>query len=130
VERRPIAIVDDESVSVYGFDGRHLGWFVEGWIRDHHGACVYYTDHATGGPVRPARRLVPNEAPARPAHAGEHGSHHRRVTRTSACGQASLLVARSSTTRQSANCSRCSPFAEVVDDRGRVVKSSMSELVG
>ena len=56
---RPIAIVDDESVSVYGFDGRHLGWFVEGWIRDHDGACVYYTDHATGGPVRPARRTRP-----------------------------------------------------------------------
>jgi len=52
----PVAILDDESVSVYGFDGRHLGWFGDGWIRDHDGACVYYTDDARGGPVRPARR--------------------------------------------------------------------------
>src|ERR1039457_7664580 len=52
----PVAILDDESVSVYGFDGRHLGWFGDGWIRDHDGACVYYTDEARGGPVRPARR--------------------------------------------------------------------------
>ena len=52
----PVAILDDEFVSVYGFDGRHLGWFGDGWIRDHDGACVYYTDEARGGPVRPARR--------------------------------------------------------------------------
>jgi len=56
----PVAILDDESVSdesgsVYAFDGRHLGWFGDGWIRDHDGACVYYTDDARGGPVRPAR---------------------------------------------------------------------------
>jgi hypothetical protein len=56
---RPVAIVDDESASLYGFDGRHLGWFVEGWIRDHDGACVYYTDEASGGPVRPVRRTRP-----------------------------------------------------------------------
>ncbi len=53
----PVAILDDESV--FAFDGRHVGWFMDGWIRDHHGACVYFTDEATGGPVRPVRSVRP-----------------------------------------------------------------------
>lgn len=53
----PVAILGERSV--YGFDGRHLGWFVNGWIRDHDGACVYYTDDAEGGPARPSRKARP-----------------------------------------------------------------------
>jgi hypothetical protein len=65
----PAAIVDDESV--FAFDGRHLGWLMNGWIRDHGGACVYFTEGATGGPARPARTARPARGAryARPARA-------------------------------------------------------------
>jgi len=52
---RPVAVLDDDSV--YFFDGRHAGWFVDGWVRDHEGKVVYFTDHAVGGPVRPVRQV-------------------------------------------------------------------------
>lgn len=71
----PIAYSDDndhiflfsgESVaylygeSVYGYNGRHLGFFIDGWIRDHHGDCVFFTDIAKGpGPVKPVKRVKP-----------------------------------------------------------------------
>jgi hypothetical protein len=63
----PVAILDDESV--FAFTGHHLGWFMDGWIRDHGGACVYFTDDATGGPVRPPRMARPARGArtARPA---------------------------------------------------------------
>jgi len=32
---------------VYGFNGNHLGWFVEGIIRDHEGNAVGVTEEAT-----------------------------------------------------------------------------------
>lgn len=32
---------------VYGFNGTHLGWFVEGIIRDHQGNAVGVTEEAT-----------------------------------------------------------------------------------
>jgi hypothetical protein len=52
---RPVAILDEESV--FFFDGRHAGWFFDGWIRDHQGGAVYFTDRAQGGPVRPVRQV-------------------------------------------------------------------------
>jgi hypothetical protein len=57
----PVAIVDDESV--FAFDGRHLGWFLDGWIRDHAGNCVYFTDEAAGGARRPRRHARPARGP-------------------------------------------------------------------
>src|SRR5215510_11508420 len=40
----PVAYLkDDDSSSgfhVYGFNGKHLGWFIGGIIRDHHGDAV------------------------------------------------------------------------------------------
>ena len=60
----PVAIVDDESV--FAFDGRHLGWFLDGWIRDHAGDCVYFTDDASGGARRPHRRPRPARGARRP----------------------------------------------------------------
>jgi hypothetical protein len=77
----PVAILG--TASVYGFDGRHLGWFVEGWIRDHDGACVYYTDDAIGGPVRPARRTRPARGTrkARPSRKARQPPPLRRPNR-------------------------------------------------
>ena len=31
----PVAYLDGDSV--YSFSGKHLGWFVDGWIRDNYG---------------------------------------------------------------------------------------------
>jgi len=54
---RPAAYFDGESV--YSFSGRHLGWFEDGWIRDNHGRCVFYTPNAQGGPVKPVQQVKP-----------------------------------------------------------------------
>lgn len=75
---KPVAILDDESL--FGFDGRHVGWFMDGWVRDHHGDCMYFTDGAIGGPARP-----PTVAPKRAQGAREappaHEPMHRRPLR-------------------------------------------------
>jgi hypothetical protein len=54
---KPVAYVRNESV--YSFPGKHLGWFLNGWIRDHSGACAFFTESATGGPVKPVKRTKP-----------------------------------------------------------------------
>jgi hypothetical protein len=54
---KPVGYLDGDSV--YAYSGRHLGWFVDGWIRDHRGNCVYFTENARGGPVKPVKRVKP-----------------------------------------------------------------------
>lgn len=55
---RPVAYLDGDSL--YSFSGKHLGWFDQGWVRDHQGACVFFTDHAAGsGPVKPVKHVLP-----------------------------------------------------------------------
>lgn len=54
----PVAYFDGDAV--YGFNGKHLGWFSDGWIRDLHGCCVFYSENATGsGPLKPLKQLCP-----------------------------------------------------------------------
>jgi hypothetical protein len=53
----PVAYIEGDAI--YSFSGRHLGWFENGLIRDRWGNCVFFTDGATGGPVRPVRRSKP-----------------------------------------------------------------------
>ncbi len=53
----PIAWLDGDGI--YAYSGKFLGWFEEGWIRDLHGNCVFFTDCANGGPVRPVRQVRP-----------------------------------------------------------------------
>ncbi len=72
----PIAyLADDETIylfrgqpvgyllqnSVYSFLGRHLGWYDHGWICDHAGYCLLFTEAAQGGPARPVKRPKPNK---------------------------------------------------------------------
>lgn len=46
--------------AVYDYNGYQLGWFKDGWVRDLEGACVYFTDFATGsGPIKPVRKVRP-----------------------------------------------------------------------
>lgn len=54
----PVGWIDQRG-NVYAYSGRHLGVLDRGWVRDHRGACVYFTDQAIGGPVRPVRRVRP-----------------------------------------------------------------------
>ena len=64
----PFAYVDDENTiylfsgeaiayldgsSVYGFSGKHLGRFEGGWVRDHYGRAVLFTEEARDEPFRP-----------------------------------------------------------------------------
>ena len=58
----PVAFLSNEYV--YSFSGKQLGVYEFGWIRDLWGACVMFTENATGvGPVKPIRRfpdVMPN----------------------------------------------------------------------
>lgn len=54
---QPLAYIFDDKV--YAFNGRHLGWFWDGWIRDSQGYCVFFNEYATGGPLKPLKRLLP-----------------------------------------------------------------------
>jgi hypothetical protein len=69
----PVAYLYDESV--YSFDGIHLGWYVNGWIRDSDGQCVLYSEDATGGPSKPGRAGKPGKAgrAGLPGKAGRQG---------------------------------------------------------
>lgn len=53
----PIAYIDNRSV--YSFSGRHLGRFGNGWIRDNNGRCVFFTQQAKGGPMKPMKMMKP-----------------------------------------------------------------------
>jgi hypothetical protein len=56
-----LAYVDGDSI--YAFHGEHLGWWDHGWVRDHDGACVFFTELAVGeGPALPPRQERPAKA--------------------------------------------------------------------
>lgn len=71
----PIAYTDDDchifyfsgeavgyihNDSIYGYHGKHLGFYETGWVRDHSGACVFFTETASGlGPVKPVKGIKP-----------------------------------------------------------------------
>jgi hypothetical protein len=50
----------DGSGNVYGYDGRHLGWWGQGHMRGHDGGVVAWTRGATGlGLSPPPMKLAP-----------------------------------------------------------------------
>jgi hypothetical protein len=53
----PVAWIHDEGV--YAYSGQFLGWFRNGWIWDHQGLAVFFSENSTGGPVRPVRGVRP-----------------------------------------------------------------------
>lgn len=53
----PVAYLNSDSV--FAYSGRHLGFFEDGWVRDHHGMCVFFSENSQGGPVRPVRGVTP-----------------------------------------------------------------------
>jgi len=56
---KPVVYFYNEKV--YGFNGSHLGWFENGWIRDLKGKCVLFNLEASGGPIKPIKKFVPNK---------------------------------------------------------------------
>lgn len=53
----PVAHINGEAV--YLFSGAHIGWFIDGWIRDKQGKCVLFTKDSQGGPVKPVKKVKP-----------------------------------------------------------------------
>ena len=53
----PIAYISNDSI--YSFSGKHLGYFNNGIIRDKHGDSLLFTDGASGGPMKPMKRMKP-----------------------------------------------------------------------
>ncbi|ORC57679.1 hypothetical protein BZK31_18540 [Pseudomonas floridensis] len=79
---RPVAWISEESI--YAYSGVHLGWFVDGWIRDARGNAVCFTTDCSGGPARPARQARPatGARQARPAR-GARQARPPKPARTS-----------------------------------------------
>jgi hypothetical protein len=57
---RPIAFINDDAVYDYG--GRNIARFTNGWIVDNNGYALLYSEHASGGPLPPLRKLAPMKA--------------------------------------------------------------------
>ena len=57
---KPLAYINDEDI--YSFPGRHLGWLKDGWIRDHQGQCVLFSELSRGGPGLPGKMGVPGKS--------------------------------------------------------------------
>ncbi len=53
------------NISVYSYLGNHLGFFEDGWIYDNSGARVFFTENASGGPAKPAKRARPSKGSKR-----------------------------------------------------------------
>ncbi|MFH1385121.1 MAG: 4-fold beta flower protein [Candidatus Omnitrophota bacterium] len=54
---KPVAYILEDSV--FSFEGHHLGWLHNGWVRDHNGDAVFFTENASGGILKP----IPNPRP-------------------------------------------------------------------
>lgn len=88
---KPVAYLYDDAV--YGFNGHHLGWFENGWIRDLHGQCVFFTEESTGsGPAKPAKHAKPakfarNARPAKSARNAKHAKAAKGLSWSSISGE-------------------------------------------
>ena len=88
---RPVAWISEDSI--YAYSGKHLGFFQDGWIRDHHGKAVFFIHGAKGGPAKPARQARPARGArkARPARAARK-SRPARAARTASWSELSGLM--------------------------------------
>lgn len=53
----PVAYIYDSSI--YSFKGKHLGWYENGWIYDNDGYAIFFTENASGGLVKPVKKVTP-----------------------------------------------------------------------
>lgn len=54
---RPLGYLYQDRI--YNFGGTLIGWLQNGWIYDRANKPALFTAEATGGPVRPVRRVKP-----------------------------------------------------------------------
>ena len=54
----PVAYIYNDSY-IYSIRGKHLGFFIDYWIIDLDGNYVFFTDNASGGMVKPTKRVAP-----------------------------------------------------------------------
>ena len=47
------------EAKVYSFAGRQLGWFSDGWLYDRSNHPALFSEAATGGPIKPIRKIKP-----------------------------------------------------------------------
>ena len=59
IRGEPLAYFYDDKV--YSYRGKHLGWFIDGWVRDLGGECAFFTEYASGGPVKPIKHICPTK---------------------------------------------------------------------
>lgn len=61
-EGTPVAYMED-NVHIFKYDGVYPGFLGNrGWVYDHHGRCVLFTETAAGGPLRPNKKTTPTKA--------------------------------------------------------------------
>lgn len=53
----PVAWLSEDAL--YSYPGRYLGWIQDGCVYDKRGECAFFTDDASGGPVKPVRKVSP-----------------------------------------------------------------------
>ncbi|WMT92794.1 4-fold beta flower protein [Pelagibacterium sp. H642] len=53
----PIAYLKDGHI--YGYNGAHLGWLHDGWLVNNSGHRLLIDDGATGGPMKPMKKVKP-----------------------------------------------------------------------
>lgn len=54
---KPVGYIFGDSI--YSFSGAHLGFYENGQIWDHGGGVVLFTSDASGGPMKPLKKLKP-----------------------------------------------------------------------
>lgn len=54
---KPVAYIYGKLI--YTFSGKHIGFFLDGWIRDLNGYCVFFSEIATGGVFKPLKKYLP-----------------------------------------------------------------------
>ncbi len=53
------AIAYLQDGSVWSYSGKHLGWFDNGLILDKFGDTAFFTEGASGGPIKPIKAIKP-----------------------------------------------------------------------
>lgn len=53
----PLGYIQDGLI--WNYNGRYLGQFKNNWVLDKDGYYLFFTENATGGPIRPIRKIAP-----------------------------------------------------------------------
>jgi len=54
---RPVGYIFEDAI--FNFQGRILGWYLDGWVIDFDGTRVFFTKESKGGPNTPIKGIQP-----------------------------------------------------------------------